>query len=155
MNQFEQIKNGIEPILKSKDLVLYDLKWVQEGSMKILQVAIMQKDGSMDIEECALVSEEISILLDELDNISEDYYLEVCSPGAERELRSFEEVQNSVGQFVVAHFNEAVKQKVEVKGYLNAVEGDVCKFEYMDKAVKRRLETTYDNISFIRLSVKI
>ncbi|MGL5540465.1 MAG: ribosome maturation factor RimP [Erysipelotrichaceae bacterium] len=155
MDQISKIKSIIEPALHAREIVLYDLKWVQEGSMKILQVAIMNQDGTMDLDVCAEVSELISPLLDEADVISFEYFLEVCSPGAERELRSLEEVSQAVSQFVFARFHKPVNKLMEVKGYLVKVEDGTLAFEYMDKAVKRKCETSYDNVALIRLAVKI
>ncbi|MGL5978143.1 MAG: ribosome maturation factor RimP [Erysipelotrichaceae bacterium] len=155
MDQISKIKDLILPALEAKNVQLYDVTWVQEGSMKILQIAIMNPDGTMDIDVCAEVSEVISPVLDEADVIPFEYYLEVCSPGAERVLRDEQEVQAVVSQFVFAQFVKPVNKVMEVKGYLVAMEDGAMKFEYMDKAVKRKLETTYDNIAMIRLSVKI
>lgn len=156
MDQITKIKELIYPVIVEKGVQLYDVTWVKEGSMNILQVAIMNEDGSMDIEVCAEVSELISPLLDEADLISIEYYLEVCSPGAERELRTFEEVKKAEGGFVFAQFHNTVKNIDEVKGTLVRVDEDqTMLFEYMDKAVKRKCETNYANVRFIRMSVKI
>ena len=43
----------------------------------------------------------------------------------------------------------------EVKGYLKSMEENEVLIEYMDKAVKRKVSIELDNISLIRLSVKI
>lgn len=156
MDQLTKIKTLIQPVIDAQNVQLYDVAWVQDGSMKILQISIMNPDGSMDIDVCADVSELISPLLDEAELIPFEYYLEVCSPGAERELRSFEEVKQAKGLYVFAEFIKPVGKVMEVKGYLVDVNDEQgLKFEYMDKAVKRKCETTYENIGFIRLSVKI
>ena len=66
MDQISQLKAKIESLLE-QDISLYDVKWTQDGKMKILQVAIMKSDGSMDIDTCAEVSMKISDMLDCLD----------------------------------------------------------------------------------------
>ena len=48
-----------------------------------------------------------------------------------------------------------VKGLREVKGDLLAVEDDELLIAYMDKAVKRQLRVSYQNLSLIRLSVRI
>ena len=60
MEQLENIKTLILPVLDSLGIQLYDLKWVNEKKSRILQIAVMRADGSMDIDTCALVSEKIS-----------------------------------------------------------------------------------------------
>ena len=80
MEQLENIKTLILPVLDSLGIQLYDLKWVNEKKSRILQIAVMRADGSMDIDTCALVSEKISEALDAHDDwISFEYFLEVCS----------------------------------------------------------------------------
>lgn len=155
MDQLAKIKTGILPILEANKIQLYDVQWTQEGRNKILQIAIMREDGTMDIDGCAEMAELISDKLDELDVIAHEYMLEVCSPGAERELRSLDEVKAAVGEFIYAKFIGEVNKKIEVKGTLEAVEDDELLIHYMDKAVKKKMQVKYSNISLIRLSVKI
>ena len=100
MEQLETLKDLILPVLDSLDIQLYDLKWVNDKKARILQIAVMRADGSMDIDTCALVSEKISEVLDAHDDlIRSEYFLEVCSPGAERELRSPQELQYTFREF--------------------------------------------------------
>lgn len=155
MNQLEKIKEGLLPLLLSHDIELYDITWTHEGKHKILQIAIMHPDGSMDIDDCATMAELISAKLDEMDLIDHEYMLEVCSPGAERVLRTYDEVTKEVGNYLYAKFKEPVGKLTEVKGTLSeVVENELC-FDYMDKAVKKKCRVSYDNIALIRLSVKI
>lgn len=155
MNQLEKIKEGILPLLESHEIQLYDILWTHEGKHQILQIAIMHPDGSMDIDDCAEMAELISVKLDELNLIEHEYMLEVCSPGAERVLRSLEEVQKEVGNYLYAKFKKPVGKLNEVKGTLSSVEENELCFDYMDKAVKRKCRVSYENIALIRLSVKI
>lgn len=155
MNQVSQLKMKIEALMSGSENILYDVKWVQDGKMKILQVSIMRKDGTMDIDTCADVSHQISQMLDEEDMIPYEYYLEVCSPGAERELRNDKEIMDALNEFVYIKFKNPKEGMDEIKGYLLEVNDDTLLISYMDKAVKRKKEVAKDNIALIRLSVKI
>lgn len=155
MDQLTKIKELISPLLEKEGIELYDVLWQQEGKSRILQIAIMRKDGSMDIDTCAEMSEKISELLDEKDLIASEYFLEVCSPGAERELRSNEQILDAVGKFIYVKLRNPKAGLDEVKGTLTAFENDVVYMEYMAKAVKKKIQIEMDNISIIRLSVKI
>ena len=155
MDQLAKIKEAILPLLEEHDIQLYDACWTNEGRNKILQIAIMHADGSMDIDGCAEMAELISAKLDEIDVIAHEYMLEVCSPGAERELRTLDEVKGAVNEYIYAKFICEIKGLHEVKGDLLAVENDELLIAYMDKAVKRQLRVSYDQIAFIRLSVRI
>ena len=155
MSQISLLKEKIEEEISNQDVLLYDVKWVQEGKMRILQVSIMREDGTMDIDTCAEMSSLIGDMLDREDLISNEYYLEVCSPGAERELRNEEEVLKAVGEYIYIKFKNPKEGMDEIKGYLKDVSDDDYLVEYMDKAVKRKKVIAKDNVALIRLSVLI
>lgn len=75
-----------QPILDDLQLELVDIEFVKEGQNWFLRVFIDSENG-VDIEECAKVSEALSEKLDEADPITQNYFLEVSSPGAERPLK--------------------------------------------------------------------
>lgn len=149
------LKDLIEPVVNEAGYRLYDCLWTQEGKMKILQVSIMDENGKMDIDTCASVSSLIGDKLDEADCISFEYYLEVCSPGAERELRSEEDIVKAIEDYVYIKFKDPKAGMDDVKGYLKEVKEDSLVIEYMAKNIKKKLEVERNNIKFIRLSVKI
>lgn len=155
MSQISLLKEKIEAEISNQDVILYDVKWVQEGKMRILQVSIMREDGTMDIDTCAEMSSLIGDMLDREDLISSEYYLEVCSPGAERELRSEEEIIKAVNEYIYIKFKNPKEGMDEIKGYLREVKEDGYLVEYMDKAVKRKKVIDKDNVALIRLSVLI
>lgn len=155
MSDLSKIKELILPSLTNADVLLYDLSWQQEGKNRILQVAIMRQDGSMDIELCADISEMISEVLDANDIIPFEYFLEVCSPGAERELLNDEQIVNAIDDYVCIKLKNPKKGMDHVIGYLRAYDEEGALVEYMDKASKRKITIEKDNIAMIRLSVKI
>ena len=155
MDQIAKIKVMIQPVLEQHKCSLYDLKWVQDGKMRILQVSVMYPDGSMDIDTCAGISEGISSLLDERDIISHEYFLEVCSPGAERELRSEQEILDAVGEYVFVKLKDPKAGMDSVKGTLLSADARSVEIEYMAKAVRKKIKIDSGNIALIRLSVKI
>lgn len=148
------IQNMILPVLEEMQIQLYEIAWRQEGSTKILQIAVMRPDGSMDIDTCAQVSEKLSEVLDEQDIIKYEYFLEVCSPGAERELRSEEEILHAVGEHVYIKYRNPKGGRDELYGTLDHVDEHALHMIYMDKAVKKKIDVEKDNIALIRLAVK-
>ena len=75
------VEEMVHPILDELHLELVDVEYVKEGPNWFLRVYI-DKEAGVDIDECAVVSEKLSEKLDEVDPISENYFLEVSSPGA-------------------------------------------------------------------------
>ncbi|WP_416326122.1 ribosome maturation factor RimP [[Eubacterium] hominis] len=155
MDQIQRIKELVMPILEKEEIQLYEVLWHSEGKNRILQISIMRNDGSMDIDTCADMSEKISTCLDEADLITSEYFLEVCSPGAERELKDEVQIQKAIGEFVYIKLKNPKAGLDEVKGYLKAMEDHAVLIEYMDKAVKKKVSIELDNLALIRLSVKI
>lgn len=155
MDILNQVREMCNQILETENIQLYDVSWQQEGKNRILQIAIMREDGSMDIDTCALMSEKISQKLDELDLIQGEYFLEVCSPGAERELKNDDQIKAALNEYVYVKLRNPQKGYDALKGYLIAVEENHITISYMDKAVKKQADIQKENIAFIRLSVKI
>jgi len=145
----------IEPILQQMNLRLYEIGWHKENAMTILRIALMREDGSMDIDTCAMVSEQLSALLDQKDLIKHEYFLEVCSPGAERELKEEADIRQAVGSYVYIKYVNPKAGRSEIYGTLQAVDDTMLHLSYMDKAVKRQTQIERDNVALIRLAVKI
>lgn len=83
----ETVREMAEPIAEELGCWVWDVEYVKEGSRKVLRITIDSEDG-VDINLCEQLHRTIDPLLDESDPIDEAYYLEVCSPGIERELRT-------------------------------------------------------------------
>jgi ribosome maturation factor RimP len=97
----EALKAAIRPIVEDQGYELYDLHWTKVRKEQVLQVIIDKSEGMIDIEDCVKVSEAVSLYLDDADPTSEDYSLEVTSPGAERELRTPAEIERFKGHYVL------------------------------------------------------
>ena len=156
MDQTSALREWITAIVEQNGVLVYDISWQPMGNMKSLQVSIMKGDGTMDLDSCAMISEQLSAMLDEKDLIKHEYYLEVCSPGAERELRNFEEVKAAVGEYVYVKLKNVMAKGIyEVLGTLEKCEEGMLSMTYMDKASKRKIDIAYDNVALIRLAVKL
>lgn len=155
MEQLTKIRELVQPILAEQNLRLAECRWVNESRMHILQIAIMRPDGSMDLDTCALISSQLSEILDATEVISQEYYLEVCSPGAERVLTSEEDIQLSVGKDVYVRFHHPISKLLEVTGTLSAYDGQTGTIEYREKTAKKSLSFLRDNLDYIRLAVRL
>lgn len=155
MSSISAIKSLIDPILTKHDVLCYECKWTNEGKMRILQVAIMRNDGSMDLDTCQMVSNDVSEVLDVNDLISFEYYLEVCSAGAERELRSDAEIAGFIGANIFVRFEKPVDKKADVTGELLSFEDGVLVVAYRDKQKKVKITVEKSNITLIRLAVAL
>ena len=75
------------PLAEEFGYFLWDVEYVKEGGRKILRITIDSEEG-INIDDCEKMHRALDPVLDEADPSEEAYYLEVSSPGIERELRT-------------------------------------------------------------------
>ncbi len=83
----EIVRTLAEPIAEELGCWIWDVEFVKEGARRVLRITIDSEDG-VNIEDCEKLHRAIDPVLDEADPIEEQYYLEVSSPGLERELKN-------------------------------------------------------------------
>lgn len=87
----EIVRNLAEPIAEELGVWIWDVEFVKEGARRVLRITIDSEEG-VNIEDCEKLHRAIDPVLDEADPIEEQYYLEVCSPGLERELKNADHI---------------------------------------------------------------
>lgn len=116
------VEEMLSPFLRDNGFELVDVEYVKEGSNRFLRVFV-DKEGGIDIDECGRVSEYLSSKLDETDPISEAYFLEVSSPGAERPLKKPEDFERAIGKHVLITTYEPLDGLKEFEGTLESYDG--------------------------------
>ena len=101
-NVRETVREAIEPTVTELGYSIWDVTYTKIGADYHLEITIDSEAG-INIEDCEKVHRAIDPILDECDPIEDFYYLEVSSPGIERELR------------VPEHFEAMIGAKVEVR----------------------------------------
>jgi len=144
----------VDPILRKRDLELVDVEYVKEGKNWFLRVYI-DKAGGIDITECGEVSEELSEKLDENDPIKGTYYLEVSSPGAERPLKTKDDLKNNIGNNVNIRLYEPINGEKEYEGRLADFSDNLLTVEYKEKARKKEVSIPYEKVAKARLAVML
>ncbi len=122
-NIAETVWELILPTVLEQGCSLWDVEYVKEGARQILRVTIDREEG-VDIDHCEAVHRAIDPLLDEADPIPVAYYLEVSSPGLERELRRPFHYQVLMGQTVDVKLFTAVDGVKQLTGALEGYDGD-------------------------------
>lgn len=143
------IEQIFEPYLKENGLYLYDVEFVKEFGYNILRISI-DKDGGIDIDDLSKANEYISVVIEKYDADLGEYMLEVSSPGAEKKLRNIDEVIDSIGLYVHIEIPNNIYE-----GYLESVVEDTVCVKINAKGRFKRVNIKYDEISLIRLAVKI
>lgn len=89
-----------EPIAANLGLDIWDVKFLKEGPNYYLRIFIDSEKG-VTIDDCEKMSRALDKPLDELDPISQNYCLEVCSPGVNRELENDKHLKKYLGQKII------------------------------------------------------
>lgn len=110
--------------VEAQGVELWDVRYVKEGASYYLRVFIDKADG-INIDDCTNVSHAIDPILDEADPIKDSYYLEVCSPGIERELVKPQHFVKVLGQKIKIRLFKARDGQKEFTGILKAYDGNL------------------------------
>ena len=152
-NVTEVVEELVSPIVNDLELLLVDVEFVKEGSDWFLRVYIDTPKGDIDIDQCALVSEQLSEELDRVDPITQNYFLEVSSPGAERPLTYEVDFQNAIGQYVFIKTYAPIDGMKKFEGYLITYGPDGAEVEVRIKTRKITVLIDKEKIALARLAI--
>ena len=111
------VQNLVKAPIEELGLKLWDVRFVKEGASWYLRIFI-DKDGGVSIDDCTNVSHAVDPILDEADPIDISYYLEVCSPGLNRELKDKEHYLSFINSIVKLTLYKAENGSKTVEGTL-------------------------------------
>ena len=120
-NVRDTVREAVEPTITELGYDIWDITYKKIGADYHLEITIDKEDG-INIEDCEKVHRAIDPILDECDPIEGFYYLDVSSPGIERELRTEQHISRSIGQKVLAKLFTAKDGKRSISGVLSAFE---------------------------------
>ncbi len=118
----ETVREAVEPTVTELGYRIWDVTYSKIGADYHLEITIDSDDG-INIDDCEKVHRAIDPILDECDPIEDFYYLEVSSPGIERELRTDEHITLSIGQRIEAKLFVAKEGRKTVLGELASFDG--------------------------------
>lgn len=142
-----------EQIATNMNLEIWDVELVKEAGSLILRITAESAEG-ITIEQCGDLSIAIGEWLDIEDPIEEDYFLEVTSPGAERELKQDKDIQESVGRYVNIKTYAKVDGVKEFEGELLSYENNVVVVKVNLKGRFKEFSIDKKQISKIRWAIK-
>ena len=131
----EYISEWMEPFGLENGYELSRTEFVKEGQTWFLRVYVDRLiDGKYDYmssDDCEKISRYLSQKLDEADPISQNYYLEVSSPGLDRPLVSDKDYCRFTGEIIELKLFEAQLYGLPVYGHLvrGLIEHDTAQFD--------------------------
>lgn len=156
MNNIVEIVAEIaKPIADEKGFRVVDIEYIKEGKNWFLRIYI-DKPGGVDLNDCAEFNELVSQELDaiEPDPIPYAYYLEVSSPGAERPLKTAEDLEAAIERYIHVSLFEPVEKANVYDGFLRKIDDEKIVMEVKEKNKTKEIKIDRQNISKARLAIE-
>lgn len=144
---FKKLEEKLNPILEKHHLTIYSIRTKKEFGEKIVEILLDTE--TMNINDLEAIHLEFVAQLDD-DDIDPDYYLELSSLGAERPLKTAEEVEKAIDKYV---YLEA--DAYRGVGFLRAFNEDMIELEINQKGRIRKIQIPYATVRNMRTSVKV
>lgn len=151
----DEIREWIQPLLETVGCRLYDVEWLTNENPPLLRISVEKEDGITDLDTCTTCSQLISDCLDEKDWYDKEYNLEVCSPGAERPLKTEEQINQAMNAYVYAKLKDPKQGLSEVYGTLKGNDETSISIEYKEKTRTKTIAIEKTNLREFRTAVKV
>ncbi|MCD6180833.1 MAG: ribosome maturation factor RimP [Candidatus Cloacimonetes bacterium] len=119
----KRIEEIAQDACSTSGVALYDVEMKTAAKGLVIIVYITRING-VTVEDCRTVSKKISAVLDEEDLIESRYFLEVSSPGLERDLKLKKQYKSAINETTKISFHNDDGKTVTVIGILREVRPD-------------------------------
>ena len=124
----ENLLTLIEPVVEGLGYECVGVEYNPHPKHGLLRIYIDTENGIL-VEDCTKVSHQVSGVLDVEDPITDNYSLEVSSPGEDRPFYKISQFERYIGSTVAVHLFSPVNGRRKITGKIIQVEGDVITFE--------------------------
>jgi ribosome maturation factor RimP len=145
-----RIAGIVTPVIEGMGFELVRVR-LQGGNTKTLQLMVERPDGGIDVDECAKVSTEVSLHLDVEDPISEQYDLEVSSPGIDRPLTRLKDFDTWESYEAKLETDDMIDGRRRFKGTLQGTEGSEVLIEIEVQGEPTTIGLQFDWLSDAKL----
>jgi ribosome maturation factor RimP len=113
----------VGPVIEDMGFELVRIR-LMGGKTNTLQIMAERPEGGIEVDQCADISTAISAILDVEDPLSDQYVLEVSSPGIDRPLTRMKDFETFEGYEAKLETADMVAGRKRFKGELAGVEDD-------------------------------
>jgi len=140
----------VRPVIEGMGYELVRLR-LMGGQTKTLQIMAEKPEGGIEVDDLAEINTALGAVLDVEDPITENYTLEVSSPGIDRpltRLKDFDAWADNVAKIETA---ELIDGRKRFKGILHGTEGDEVLIEIEDQGEPVTIGLTFDLLADAKL----
>ncbi|MGL5087139.1 MAG: ribosome maturation factor RimP [Clostridium sp.] len=116
----QSIDKIVRPIAEEIGYEIYHIEYIKESGEYYLRIYIDQEQG-IALSDCEKLSRKVSDMMDIEDPIEDAYFLEVSSPGLNRELFTDNHYKQCIGKEIFVKFAKPLDEKQNVIGILKEV----------------------------------
>jgi len=131
----QRLTEMFAPSVEDLGYELVGVEYVRAGKHSTLRVYIDQEAGIL-VDDCAAVSRQIGAIMDVEDPITNEYTLEVSSPGLDRPLFGASQYALFIGETVKVQLRMPIQNRRRWKGVIDSVEGEIISVN-VDGTVER------------------
>ena len=124
---------------------------IKGAARKTLQVMAERPDGQMDVDDCAALSRALSEVLEAADPISDEYVLEVSSPGIDRPLTAESDFARFAGHEARVELTQPIDGRKRFKGVLMGLDDHEVLMEVSDEGGMRPVRLPTSDIADAKL----
>ncbi|GGB01402.1 ribosome maturation factor RimP [Allosediminivita pacifica] len=118
----QRLAEILTPAIEGMGFELVRLR-LMGGKTPLLQIMAERPDGTIEVDDCAEISTAVSALLDVEDPITDNYTLEVSSPGIDRPLTRFKDFEAFEGFEAKLETSELIEGRKRFRGVLAGTDG--------------------------------
>ena len=135
----ETVRELVAPVISELGYEIWDVTYQKIGADYHLEITIDSPNG-LNIEDCEKVHRAIDPILDECDPIEGFYYLDVSSPGIERELRTEAHILSQIGVKAEAKLYAAKDGRRSIVGVIKSLEDGILTMTEGESDVTMKLD---------------
>lgn len=124
----EKVESLVSKTINDLGYSIYDIMYVKEGKDYYLRIFIDNEDG-ISLNDCEKVNDAITDMLDSANYIKDQYFLEISSPGIERNIRTDKHLQLNLNEEINVKLFKAIEKKKELEGILKKFDDETITLE--------------------------
>jgi ribosome maturation factor RimP len=128
------------PIIKGLSAELVELSMKHHGKTVVVDIIADKINGGITVDECSTINKQVVRAIESQQWFSENFIVEVSSPGLDRALKTAQDFTRAIGRKVRIHLLEPVEEKVEHQGIVARVQENFITIQKKDAMVNIPLE---------------
>ncbi len=117
----EKIQNLTKPVFQQSQVEVFEFNLRQSSGTIIVEYLVDKSYGGIDLQECSALNKRIIQIFEEEKVFTQDYLLEVSSPGVDRPILTGKDFRRVLKRAVTIFLSDPIENQYEFRGIVQAV----------------------------------